>query len=312
MIKLFKPKFWDKKKISFIGIILYPLTLITSLYIFLKRKFTRPKIFNISVICVGNIYIGGTGKTPISIYLAKELFNLGAKPVILRKYYKNHTDEYKQIKNNFKELIVEKNRVRGIEIAEKRGYDVVILDDGLQDYKIKKKFKILCFHQGQQIGNGFLIPSGPLRENLNVLRDIDVVFINGSKDIIFEKKLFEINQNLDIYYTNYVVENINKFKNKKLLAIAGIANPENFFRLLEENNLSVEDKLVFPDHYKFSKQEIQNIMFMAKEKKLELIMTEKDFYKINEFNIKNLNYLKVNLKIHNKEKLIAKIRKIYE
>ena len=102
--------------------------------------------------------------------------------------------------------------------------------------------------------------------------------------------------------------NINEFKNKKLLALAGIGNPENFFQLLEKNNLNIQEKLIFPDHYRFTKNEIENIVNKAKKKKLEIVMTEKDFFKIKDFNLKNINYLKISLEINNKEKLIQIIK----
>ena len=89
----------------------------------------------------------------------------------------------------------------------------------------------------------------------------------------------------ELLYLNYkmITAIINKFKNKKLFAIAGIAHPENFFQILEKNKLKVEKKLIFPDHYKFTKNEIQNIIRNAKLKGLEVIMTEKDFFKVNNF-----------------------------
>ena len=127
---------------------------------FLKKKLTKINHFKIPVICIGNIYVGGTGKTPSSILLAKELVNLGKKPVILRKHYNNHDDEYNLIKNNFKNLIVSKNRVVAMKEAEKSNFDTAILDDGFQDFSIKKDLNIICFNSNQLIGNGFVIPSG--------------------------------------------------------------------------------------------------------------------------------------------------------
>ena len=97
-----------------------------------------------------------------------------------------------------------------------------------------------------------------------------------------------------------------------MLALAGIANPENFFTLLEENKLNVEEKLIFPDHYRFKKDEIESIINNAGGKKLKVIMTEKDFFKIKQFNLKNVDYLKVSLDIIEKEKLINRIKKIYD
>ena len=156
-----KPKFWDDK-IGIYSIILFPFTLITLIFIFLKKKFTKKIKFNIPIICVGNIYIGGTGKTPTSILLAKELSRLKKNPVIVRKYYKNHEDEHELIKSNFKNLILDNSRIAGINEAIKMNYDTVILDDGFQDYKIKNKINIICFNQHQLIGNGLVLPSGPL------------------------------------------------------------------------------------------------------------------------------------------------------
>ena len=135
-MKILKPNFW--KKINLITISLMPLSLIVRLIILLKRYFIKKLTYKIPIICVGNIYIGGTGKTPLSINLAKELSILKKKPVILRKYYKQHKDEFSIIENNFKHLITNKNRHHGIMEAVEKGFDTVILDDGFQDYKIKK------------------------------------------------------------------------------------------------------------------------------------------------------------------------------
>ena len=171
---------------------------------------------------------------------------------------------------------------------------------------------IVCFHENQLIGNGYVIPSGPLRENLKSLRNVNIVLINGKKNLNFEKKLFKKNKNLEIFYSYYKPLNLEEFKNKKLLALAGIANPENFFTLLEKNNLEIKEKLIYPDHYEFSKTEIQKVIDMAEIKKMKIIMTEKDFFKIYKFGLDNINYLKVSLEIINKENLIEKIKKIYD
>ena len=102
-----KPKFWDNK-IGLISIILLPISFIYTFLILLKKKITISKKINLKIICVGNIYIGGTGKTPTSILLFNELAKIGKKPAIIRKLYKNHSDEYKLIKNYTEKLIVKK------------------------------------------------------------------------------------------------------------------------------------------------------------------------------------------------------------
>ena len=305
---LIKPKFWDKK-IGIISIILYPLSLIYLIIIYIKKKIIKVHKFKIPIICVGNIYVGGTGKTPLSILLANEIQKLGKETVILRKYYDSHNDEYELIKNNFNNLIVNKKRIDGILKAERANYDIVILDDGLQEYKIKKNLNIVCFNEKQLVGNGLVMPAGPLRENLNNLKSSDVVIINGNKNKSFEEKILNINNKLKIFYSNYKTQNIEKFKNKKLFAIAGIGNPENFFQLIEDNDLSIKKKFIFPDHHKYSKNEIMNIVDEAKKQNCQIITTEKDYYKIKKFDIK-IEYIKIFLNIENKDILINKIKKI--
>ena len=193
-MKLNKPRFWDKEKIGFFPILLFPLTLIFLIIIFFKKNFSRSKKFDIPVICVGNIYLGGTGKTPSSIFLAVELKNLGYKPAIIRKYYEDHKDEHNLIKHSFTDLILSNNRENGIREAEKRGYDIAILDDGLQDYKIKKKLSIVCFNQKQLVGNGQVLPSGRW-ESFSALKNVDLILINGIKFPTL-KKDFENEQKL--------------------------------------------------------------------------------------------------------------------
>ena len=306
-----KPKFWDKK-IGVLSILFFPLSLIFILVIFFKRKIFKPKKFKIPIICVGNIYVGGTGKTPTSIYIANKLLELGKKPAIVRKLYNNHFDEYNFIKNYFKNLIISKNRVIGLKNAENSGFDSVILDDGLQDYNIKKNLNIVCFNQNQLIGNGLVLPAGPLRENLSSLKNANIIIINGKKNDNFEKLILKKNKNLDIYYSTYKPINLEQFKNKKFFALAGIGNPENFFKLIDENNLKIERKLVFPDHYKFSKIEIQKIIDEAELNNCEIIMTEKDYYKINSFKLGKINYLRVKLEIKEFQELINKINLLYD
>lgn len=308
-MKINKPKFWDDK-IGFISVLLLPFSLVFFLIVFLRKKFTKNLKFKIPVICVGNIYLGGTGKTPLSIFLATELLKFGKNPSIIRKYYKSHLDEFKLIKNNINNLIINESRTDALKEAEKNGSDVAILDDGLQDYKINKDLKIVCFNSNQLIGNGLILPSGPLREGLHTLKSADIVIINGSRNKIFEEKILNINKKLEIFYSFYKPVNLEKFKNKKLFAIAGIGNPKNFFKLLEENNLDVYKKLIFPDHYQFTKEEMRKIIEDAESKDCQIIMTEKDFYKVNEYQLKELDYVKVSLEVDKKEKLLNKIRSI--
>ena len=310
-MKLFKPKFWKSNK-NFFTLLFIPLSLITWIYIIVKKTFIQKVKFNIPVICVGNIFIGGTGKTPLSIHIARKLSENGKNPAIVRKYYKSHKDEHKMIISYYNKLILNLNRSKGIYEALEKGYDAVILDDGFQDYKIKKNLSIICFNSNQLIGNGYLFPSGPLRESLGSLRNADILIINGDRSLDFEQKILKIQKDLKIYYSNYKPLNIQEFKNKKLLVISGIGNPENFFKILKDNQMNIQKKMVYPDHYEFTKNEMLKIIEYAKKNDFQIVMTEKDYYKIKDFSLENIKYLKVKLEIEKEEEFIKNVMKAYD
>ena len=305
-----KPKFWNKKKSS-LSTLLIPFAFLVKIIIHFKKICSFPKKFNIPVICVGNIYIGGTGKTPSTLFIAKKLLQRGKKPAIIKKFYKEHFDEHELIKEYFPDLILDKNRSEGVRRAE-NNYDAAILDDGFQDYKIKKDLNILCFNNEQLLGNELVIPAGPLRESLNGVKNADIIIINGKQTREFEDKILKINSKLNIFYSSYIPENIENFKNKKLIAIAGIGNPENFFKLLTQYGLIIEKKLVYPDHYNFSKSEVLDLVDEANKKNHQIITTEKDYFRIKKFKIDNINYVKLKYKICDEENFLNKIMSIYD
>jgi tetraacyldisaccharide 4'-kinase len=309
-MRIYKPFFWNKPK-NFITLILLPISFLLQIFVLLKKKFYKAKKFNIPILCVGNIYIGGTGKTPISLFLANELKLLGKKPVIIKKFYKNQKDEHLLIEKNGTPLIIEKDRSNSIRLAEKE-FNFAILDDGFQDYGIKKDLSILCFHNKQLIGNGYIFPAGPLRENLSAIKNAQIAIINGEKNEIFESKLKKFNSNLKVFYSKYKLINPEKFQNKDILAFAGIGNPENFFDLLIENGLNVKKSIPYPDHYDFKRNEILEIIDQAKEKNYTILTTEKDLSRIQNFKFSEIYSCDVSLEIENKSHLMTLIKKIYD
>ena len=125
--------------------------------------------------------MGGTGKTPTAILIANELIKIGKKPAIIRKFYLDQEDEYELIRKYHKHLLVNYKRSEAILQAENKSYDSVILDDGFQDYTIKKDLNIICFNHNQLIGNGMILPSGPLRESLSSLK---LISSNSVEEVI--------------------------------------------------------------------------------------------------------------------------------
>ena len=297
-----KPKFWDYKKISIISILLLPFS---GIYIFLFWIFKFYKSFkarrktNIPIICVGNIYLGGTGKTPVVREIFHIIKSFGKNPAFIKKYYTYLSDEIKMLENSGS-VFSSNKRSGSISLAEANNYDVALVDDGFQDFSIKPNFSILCFNSKQMIGNGLIIPAGPLRESLRAIKRANCIIINGNKNLEFENKIFEItkNKNCNLFYSKYKIKNIDKFRNKKITAFAGIGNPLNFFELLKENKLDVIKTFAFADHHNYSKKDFEII---NKEKTNTLVTTEKDFYRMTDEQKKNCDYVEVELEIENKE-----------
>ena len=308
-MSFFKPKFWDKNQVSLFSILLFPITLIIKLLSFFKRSMTKTHQCSIPVICVGNIYLGGTGKTPLCIEIFSILKDLNMNPVFIRKKYDSFQDEV-DLQKQVGPIYQSRKRIEALKDAIQNKANVAILDDGFQDFSINKNLSIVCFNEKQWIGNGLVIPSGPLREDLSALKRANCVIINGEKNINIETKILNKNKEVKIFYIKYIAQNIDEFKNKKVTAFAGIGNPENFFNLLKGNNINVVKEMKFPDHYNYSKKELENLINGAKENNTILITTEKDYFRIDENYKKNINYLKIAVDIKNRNQLIEEIKKI--
>ena len=299
-IKLIKPTFWMKNN-TIIPLLLLPFAILFQIYNFLKKNLIKNKKFDLKVICVGNIYLGGTGKTPLSINLASLFQNENYKVSIIKKNYRDQIDEKELIEKEKIKLFFSKTRRIGLQEAQDEKYDIAILDDGFQDYSIHKNLNILCFNSNQLVGNGFTLPSGPLREPFRNIRECKIVVINGKENIKFEEKIKKISNDIEIFYSKYVIEKNDINKNKKYLAFAGIGNPENFFETLDQDNFLVEKKLSFPDHHHYTIKDYEYIANQANKYGLSLLTTEKDFCRIEHNKLKDLKYLKINLEIINKE-----------
>ena len=307
-MQIFKPKFWSKKN-SLISYSLLPFSLFFQLFLILKKNLSKEEKFSIPIICVGNIYVGGTGKTPLAIEIVKILKKINIKSAIVKKSYEQHNDEFRLIKSKKITLFKSSSRAAAIKEAEINKFDCVVLDDGYQDFSINKNLNILCFNEKQLIGNGMVLPSGPLRGPLSSLKKSQIIVINGNKNSEFEKKIKHISNKISIYYSKYSLVNIKKFMNKNILAFAGIGNPENFFSLLEENNLKIIKKIPYPDHYNYSIKELNKLISFALKNNLKIVTTEKDYFRIKHFKLFQIDSLNVKLKILDKVSFEKKITK---
>ena len=304
-----KPKFWDYKKSNLLSILLMPFTMIIGISNLINFLCYKKKL-KIKTICVGNIYVGGTGKTPISIEIYKILKKSKIKSVFIKKKRLSHSDEIKLL-SKIGPIISLKSRVKSIEDAQRKKFKCAIFDDGLQDKLLNYDFKIVCFDKKNFIGNGKLIPAGPLRESLNSLKKYDIIFFNGleklEKNII--SKVKKINNKLKIFETYPIIINKDKIKKqKKYLIFSGIGNPNSFKKLLERENFKITKSITFPDHFNFSDLDISTIKDQAKLLNSKILTTEKDYLRIKKKNRKGINFVKIRLKIYKEKKLIKLLK----
>lgn len=303
-MKILKPRFWSDNNI--ISHLLLPLTIITiavNRLKKLKKKF-KPEI---PTICVGNIYLGGTGKTQLVLklnYLLSKIYKIS----VIKKYYKDQFDE-QTLLDKYTDLILTRNRIEGVKKIKKLKKNIAIFDDGLQDKSIKYKITIVCFNSFSSTGNSKLLPAGPLRENLSELKNYNAIFINGKKNDQLIKIIKKYNDKIKIFRGEYILNNKKNFNLKSnFIAFCGIGTPENFFNLLEDNKIKIKKQIVFPDHYDYKRSDIQELKELAVRNDCELITTEKDFMKIKKYKISKLKFTDVDLKIYDQPNLVKFIK----
>ena len=306
-MKLKKPRFWDYKKPNFISYLLLPFTfplIINNFFLKLKKNNTNNS--KIKKICIGNIYVGGTAKTPLTIKIYQILNSLKFKTATIKKFYTNHIDEQKMLTEKTK-LYCLKDRNMALDKAIKDNNDVVIFDDGLQDKSINYDLEFVCFNNIKCIGNGLLIPAGPLREKIKSIKKYDAIFINGNEADNSDFKLLikKYNKDIKIFESTYSPINIEKFDiNERYLVFSGIGNPESFKEILMKNKFNIIKEIIFPDHYNYTQNDIDEIKAQAKKLNATIITTEKDYTKINSSNYDDIKFLQIDLKIKNEIELI--------
>ena len=308
IMNLKKPKFWDYKKPNLISNLLFPLSKLVEIKSHWS-KLEKIKLSGIKTICVGNIYLGGTGKTSIAIEIKKLLDEQNIKSCFIKKDYINQIDEQRLLEN-YGKIFVEKSRIKALKKASSENYKIAIFDDGLQDKDISYDLMFVCFNKKNFIGNGRIIPAGPLREPLKKIEKYKNIFLNGndedSKDL--EKILNQIYFHLNFFDSKYDPLNLDQFNlDRKYVVFSGIGNHQTFIDMLKKNNLKIIQDFEFSDHYKYFKRDIEKIVKFASENNAEILTTEKDYLRLCDELKNGINYIKINLKISEKEKLKKKL-----
>tara|TARA_B100000767_G_scaffold196000_1_gene183004 strand:+ start:28 stop:972 length:945 start_codon:yes stop_codon:yes gene_type:complete len=297
-MKLKKPKFWDYKKPNLYSYLLLPFSIILNLISKIKLK-SYSSNTKIKTICIGNIYIGGTGKTSLAIKIKEILEKKDIKVCFIKKFYSNQIDEQKLLSKNGR-LFTSVKRIKALNEAISEGYKMAIFDDGLQDASIKYDLTVVCFNNLNWIGNGLTIPSGPLREGVNNLKLYKNVFLNGNEEYLSDIKdqIKKINPKININQGKYIPLNIRDFnKEHNYIVFSGIGNHKTFINMLKNNNLKIIDDLEYPDHYKYTKNDLDQIIAKAKKNDAKILTTEKDYLRLDKFDKTEILFIKSTLEI---------------
>ena len=288
------PKFWYSKN-SIISILLRPISFLWVLGSILRKKKSY-NFNNIKIIKVGNVVAGGSGKTPTVISIVKKLANSKYQVHVISRGYKGsikkstlvNTDihSYKEVGDE--SIILSKiaptwignNRIESIKNAQKMGAKIVVLDDGIQDTSIKGDLNLLVFNGLQGLGNGKIIPAGPLREKLS--DSIKKCHLSIIIDEDINNIANKLNNLLPIIKAKINIESeyLNNFKNKNVVAFCGLGFPEKFFKTIKEIGCNIRYKKSFPDHYQYKEKDLKELIDIAIKYNSLLITTEKDHIKI--------------------------------
>lgn len=295
------PRFW--KTHSFVSYILRPLSWLYLKLARFKERSITPQKLSVPVICVGNLVLGGAGKTPTVISLVKLLKSMGHTPHILSRGYGAVIKDLKQVNpedhhylqvgdeplilSQFAPTWVSPNRVKAGKAAIKQGATVLIMDDGFQNTSLVKDLNVLVVDSNQGFGNGEVFPAGPLREPIDSgLKRADAIFCIG------DPKRIKLKQ---AHKAHFVVKTFPTEPNERVIAFSGLGYPEKFRQTLKEAGYKIVEFVTFADHYPYTVIDMDRLVRAAEVKKASLITTSKDFVRIPPNFKNNVQVLKVNL-----------------
>jgi len=288
------PKFWYLKKDSFLSNSLYPFSLIFRLGTKIRNLVSNEKQSKLPVICVGNIVIGGAGKTPVALKIGNMLKERGYNPHFVSKGYggleKNNTlvkDWHSPSSVGDEPLLLSEiaptwiglDRNKSFKLASDNGADCIVMDDGFQNPTLQKDFSIIVINGEQGFGNKRVIPSGPLRESINrgLSRTNLVITIGDISNSVKDK----IPKHIPIIGANFKIKEDDLIlKGQKVTAFAGIAYPEKFFNSLKLLKANIVDEISYSDHHVYSENDLLYLAEIANKNKSILVSTKKDIVRI--------------------------------
>jgi len=249
----------------------------------------------VPVLCVGNFTLGGTGKTPTAIAIAQMLAAAGETPFCLSRGYGGsvtgpklvnvHHDPASQVGDEALLLahaaptIISRDRVAGVRLAKTQGASVIVMDDGLQNPSLQKDFTLAVIDGTRGIGNACVFPAGPLRAPLRAqLARTNALLVMGDTDGARNVVALAEKRGLPALHGRLIPDHgaVKALKGRKVLAFAGIGNPEKFFKSAVDAGIAVTQRQAFPDHHRFTAEEAAKLEMDADSEGLALLTTEKD------------------------------------
>ncbi|MDR2458585.1 MAG: tetraacyldisaccharide 4'-kinase [Holosporales bacterium] len=310
-------KFWDKSD-SIAARLLEPVSKIYNAISSARYSSVTPETVAVPTICVGNVVVGGAGKTPVAAAVCELLKSEERTPHIISSGYGGYIKNVVRVDDKIHTYLqvgdealllsriaptwIGKNKIHACRAASSAGADVVVMDDGLQNNTVVKDLSILVVDSGQGFGNEKVLPAGPLRETVESgVRKSDVVLIIGEGSEAIENRVLSVSKDIRIYHARTEAVNPTPENDRKVIGFCGLGYPNKFRMSLEQARYNVVDFIAFRDHHAYTITEIQRLITTARRVNARLVTTWKDYVKIPNVFKDDIEAIGVRLKIEEDE-----------
>lgn len=315
------PAFWQKNH-AVVSLLLQPIACVYAALGAWRNRSTQPVKLSRSIICIGNVTAGGAGKTPVAISVCNILKAQGKHPAFLSRGYggqykgphrvdperdtAQEVGDEPLLLSTHAPAWIARNRVAGAEAAIAAGADIIIMDDGFQNPALKKDISLLVIDGQYGLGNGHLLPAGPLRERLAAaLSRTQAVVIMGEDKHNISRQIPSI---IPILHATLQPSQASALEDKPYVAFAGIGNPQKFFETLKIMNGNVAETISFPDHYPYTPEDISRLRARAEVLDAGLVTTEKDWVRLPKNLRAEIRYVPVEVRWENEVGLVNIIK----
>ena len=268
-----------------------------------KAAHAKPYRSKAKVICVGNLTAGGTGKTPVAIGIARDFVERrrntflltrgyggrmrGPALVVACKHLARDVGDETLLLAAAAPTIVSRDRAAGARLAEAQGADVIVMDDGHQNFSLEKDLTLVVVDVEQGFGNGHMIPAGPLRERVSQgLARADAAILLGDRD-------FCLPFDRPVLRARLIPTATESFAGQRAVAFAGIGRPDKFFNTLQRSGAEIVARFSFPDHHVYSVTELAQLRATARASQAILVTTEKDYVRLTPVDREDVHYAPV-------------------